>query len=117
MTKEKATNYFLGRDGHKKLNCSQSVITAFRDSFNVEDAELNKFSSYGGGRAPEGFCGAYYAAHSLLSKKGVDGIRKLEREFLSSAGSLKCKEIRSLNRLSCLGCVQKVSEVIEGGLK
>ncbi len=35
MRKEKARNHFLGKNGHVKLNCAQSVIKAYHDNFNI----------------------------------------------------------------------------------
>ncbi|MFA6358002.1 MAG: C-GCAxxG-C-C family protein [Candidatus Omnitrophota bacterium] len=115
MRKEKAKNHYLGRDGNSKLNCAQSIIKAYHDVFGLPEQEVNAFAAFGGGRAPGGRCGAYYAACHLASKKASYNQSLLEREFLSAAGSLKCKEIRSKKKLTCLGCIEKATEFLEGG--
>jgi len=115
MRKEKAGKHFLNKDGHKKLNCAQSIIKAFHDAFGLSEQEVDSFAGFGGGRAPEGKCGAYYAACCLVSKKDPLQIAQLEQGFLDAAGSLKCKEVRKKGKLSCLGCVEKAAELLEGG--
>jgi hypothetical protein len=115
MRKEKARNHFLGKNGHVKLNCAQSVIKAYHDNFDIPTEEIERFVNCGGGKAPGGKCGAYYAAWYLSSKKNHLKINQLEQYFINAAGSLKCKEIRSQRQLSCLGCVEKVADFLEGG--
>ena len=36
------------------------------------------------------------------------------KELHSVAGSLKCREIKALKKLPCIGCVEKAAEVVEG---
>jgi len=114
MRKIKAKNHFLGKDGHAKLNCAQSVIKAYHDLFNVSAQEVDAFAGLGGGKAPEGKCGAYYAACQLALKNNPLKISQFEQDFINAAGSLKCKEIRSKRKLSCLGCIEKAAELLEG---
>jgi hypothetical protein len=115
MRKEKAKQHFLGQKGHVKLNCAQAVIKAYHDVFSASQQDVDSFAAYGAGRAPGGSCGAYYAAQYLILKKDPQQGVILEREFSSAAGSLKCKDIRSLRKLTCLGCVEKAAELLEGG--
>ncbi len=114
MRKEKAKNHFLGKDGQAKLNCAQSVIKAYYDLFHASAQEVDAFAAFGGGKAPEGRCGAYHAAWHLVLKKNPIKINQLEQDFINAAGSLKCKEIRSQRKLSCLGCVEKAADLLEG---
>jgi hypothetical protein len=116
MRKEKAKHHYSGKEGHKKLNCAQAVIAAFHDEFDVPVQEVDSFASLGGGRSPEGRCGALHAAHYLISKKDPSKIIPLEQVFLEAAGSLKCKEIRGMRKLSCLGCVETAVEFLQGEL-
>jgi len=115
MRKVKAKNYFLGAGGHEKLNCAQSVIKAFHDLFHASVQEAEAFVAFGGGKAPGGKCGAYYAAWQLTLKNNPLKINQLEQDFIKVAGSLKCKEIRNQRKLSCLGCVEKAAELLEEG--
>jgi len=113
MSIEKAKKHFLGKEGHARLNCVQSILTAFKDKVSFDEKTMAKLASYGGGNAPEGLCGAYYAAKCLLEKNLPNKLQELETFFRNAAGSLKCKEIRQMKKLSCLGCVEKAAEFVD----
>lgn len=113
MPVNKAKNYFLGKDGIKRLNCAQSVICAFKEEYGIDEDMIEKFKEFGGGRAPEGVCGAYYAAKFVLEKSKSEKIVELSKNLTDLAGSLKCTEIRANKKLSCLGCVEKASEFLD----
>jgi len=107
-----AKNHYLGKEGCKRMNCAQSVICAFKDKFGLNEEVIEAFRAYGGGRAPDGLCGAYYAAKYLLHKDSEEKACELENYFLEQAGAVKCHEIRGAKKLSCLGCVEKSSEFL-----
>ncbi len=113
MSSEKAKAYFLGKDGSIRLNCAQSIISAFKDKFSLSEDVVKLFADYGGGRAPEGVCGAFYAAKYLFQDISLEKVKICQNALLSKAGSLKCKEIRSLGRLTCLGCVGEIGKCLE----
>ena len=111
MPINKAKNYYLGK-GSTRLNCAQSVIKAFQEHFGYDDKLVAEFLACGGGRAPGGVCGAYFAAKHLLQKKDPAKLTEFDNWFLEKAGSLQCREIREKRQLSCLGCVEKAAEFI-----
>lgn len=112
MPIEKAKKYYTGKEG-LRLNCAQSIIKAFEEQFNITGEEFKKFADYGKGNAPEGLCGAYCAAKYILERHHPEKAKEFEEFFKSAAGNtLKCKEIRSLRKLSCLGCVEKAAEFV-----
>lgn len=113
MSVDKAKGYYLNKYGIGKLNCGQAVIAAFREDFSLDKDAVASFAKYGSGRAPEGVCGALYATRFLLKDKHQDRIKDCEDNFLASAGSTKCREIRRLRKLPCIGCVEKSAELIE----
>jgi len=113
MSKEKASSHFLGRQGFKKLNCAQTIINAFKDKFLLTEDLVARFEGYGGGKAPGGHCGAYYAARVILEKSAPEKLKDLEKTFITHANSTKCKEIRSCRSLTCTGCVEKAAESLE----
>ena len=101
-----AKSHYLGKDGFARMNCAQAV------GLSQEVIEL--FRAYGGGRAPDGLCGALYAAMYILKNKNAgEKSAELEKFFLEQAGALKCHEVRTCRKLSCLGCVEKSSEFID----
>ncbi|WHH59509.1 C-GCAxxG-C-C family (seleno)protein [Petroclostridium sp. X23] len=109
---EKAKRHYLGIDGYKRMNCAQSIICTFEHKYKLKDEIVEMFKAYGRGRAPEGLCGAYYAAKFLLEKECEGHEKKLEQYFLVHAGSTKCHEIRKCRKFSCLDCVEKSAELL-----
>lgn len=114
MSKEKAKEYYINKKDGKRLNCGQSVIAAFTERFLLDENSVGLFAAFGSGRAPEGECGAYYAAKFILGPDRKDEAEKCRDIFLLKAGSVKCKEIRHGKKLSCAGCVETASEFLEG---
>ncbi len=110
---ENAVNRYKGKNGMSKENCSMSIIKSFHESSApMKTDELSEFSGFGGGRAPEGYCGALYAAEKLIDKSNSLGFKEIKNSFLEEAGSLKCREIRKLGKLPCEGCVRVTAELL-----
>ncbi len=114
MSRELAKAHFLGKNGWKKLNCGQAVVRAFKDTYGVQDEMVARFEGFGGGRAPGGECGALHAAKVILGKSKADLQQACEDAFVADAGSPRCKDIRALRKLTCLGCVEKAAAFLEG---
>lgn len=105
MPIEKAKKHFLGTDGHERLNCARSIFKAF-SAMSEEDRNT---LGHGGGKAPAGECGAYFAARHLLEKNNPEKLKEFEEYFTSLAGSTKCREIRRAKKIPCLECVEKAA--------
>ncbi len=113
MSVKKSIEHYQGINGRKKLNCAQSLIAGFSDDFTVEEKTIAAFASCGGGKAPEGRCGALHAAQYILGGAHTESAKKCEEIFTQSAGSVKCKEIRAQKKLPCPECVEKAAEFLE----
>ncbi|MDP4094660.1 MAG: C-GCAxxG-C-C family (seleno)protein [Bacillota bacterium] len=113
MSVTAAKNNYMGANGYKRMNCAQSVLSAFKEKFGIEDDLVDAFSAYGGGRAPDGLCGAYYAVKFIIDRYDKENVEKLNQYFLEQAGALECTSIRSLRKLSCIGCIEKSAEFLE----
>lgn len=113
MSVEKAKAHYLGKPGHQKLNCAQTIAHAFRRKYDLGDDVIMRLGVCGGGRAPDGQCGSLYAAKLILEKEAPHRLADCEKALLERAGSVRCREIRKLNRLSCAGCVEKVAEFVD----
>jgi len=111
--KEIAKAYFLGKKGPRR-NCAQSVAEALQEKFPCDKETAVLFSTCGGGKAPEGYCGSFYAAKCILERYFPHRLEAGMEQLRVSAGSLKCLEIKTLKKLPCVGCVEKAVEVIEG---
>ncbi len=112
MSAIKAKNNYIGVNG-SRMNCAQAVLSAFKEKYNIQEDLVERFRNYGGGRAPDGLCGAYYAVKYILSNYDKEKVEELEKYFLENAGALQCSNIKGLKKLSCVGCVEKSSEFLE----
>ncbi|NLW87239.1 MAG: C_GCAxxG_C_C family protein [Planctomycetes bacterium] len=92
-----------------KLNCAQSVLKAFIPEDQQGLQRVADAKGLGGGRAPEGRCGALYAASQLLDES--DG-QALAQEFIAEAGSPACREIRKSRSLTCRQCVELAARLV-----
>ncbi len=113
MSVAKAKSNYTGQDGTRRLNCAESIVDAFQEKFPLPVEDRDLFLSCGGGRAPGGICGSLFAAKTLLGKHRPDKLAECERALEAQAGSVKCREIRALKKLSCVGCVEKIAEFMD----
>lgn len=113
MPKTIALTHFLGKDGYEKKNCAQAVLIAFQEPLQIPDCIVDSFKEHGGGRAPDGICGAAYAAEFVLGMAGiVEEDTNVVQHLNTLAGSAKCKEIKSHKKLSCVGCVEACTDYL-----
>lgn len=83
----------------KPYSCAQTVYAAFA-SIDAQNLELMKQNS--GGRAPEGACGALYAAMYLNPNKA----EFIKAEFAKEVGDFRCAEIKGKYKTPCEECVR-----------
>ena len=94
-------------------NCAQSVLMGFQHQFNLPESLITDFKNYGGGKAPNGICGALYAANYLLSLRNLPPVSK---EFSLRVGASTCKQIKGETHTLCLDCVQMADSLVESHL-
>lgn len=107
-----AVDRFLGRNEYKKHNCAEAVVEACREKFPLTPAAKEIFRTCGGGRAPEGLCGALYGICEILKVYAPDRIEKVKEDFKARCGAVHCREIRKGHQVPCSGCVQIATEVL-----
>jgi hypothetical protein len=105
--KELALKVF--RQPPDRLNCAQSVLHAWREVVGDTALAVADLKPAGAGRAPEGLCGAVYAACLLAP----DRAEELKAAFVAGVGSLYCKEIRAAKMHSCAECVAEAAGLLE----
>jgi len=106
--KELALKVF--RQPPDRLNCAQSVLHAWREVVGDTALAVADLKPAGAGRAPEGLCGAIYAACLLALERA----EQLKAAFAAGVGSLYCKEIRAAKEHSCAECVAEAAEILAG---
>ena len=89
----------------KLYNCAQAVAKAFE-----RDDLAEPLKSCGGGKAPDGLCGALYAAMLLAGEERGDAIKE---KFLEEIGHLECKAIRRNRQATCTDCVRRSAEIVK----
>lgn len=89
----------------KKYNCAQAIAKTFG-----RDDLIESLAPCGSGRAPEGLCGALYAALLILSNEKQDAMK---RRFLQAAGDVRCQSIRQAGQTSCTECVRIAAEALD----
>ena len=86
-------------------NCAQSVAAGCGHPELVVE-----LASCGGGRAPEGRCGALHAAMLMAGPKKQETIR---RQFIAENGSEFCRELKSVHHVPCEKCVECAARLFE----
>ena len=109
---EKAVEYMRG-----SYSCSQSVLCAFCDDAGISHDEAKRIAEpYSGGRKIK--CGAVCAAKIVLDSKYGKNISpkvhaEFERKFLNKVGAINCKDIKTHQLSSCIGCVEDSATILE----
>jgi hypothetical protein len=104
--KESATDHYNARRG----NCAQAVAQAWTDKKDPGTAHAERFVAHGGGRAPEGLCGALHAARELAG----DHKETLTELFKQNAdGHITCRAIRKNRIMPCTDCVALAAGLLD----
>lgn len=110
--RQKSISYF--RTPPCNYTCAQAILKGFQQEFAIKDDIVDEFAGYRGGKAPEGVCGAIYAANYLLQANGLQPINK---DFAAIAGSDKCFEIKTIHRFPCPDCINLADRLVEEKLE
>lgn len=97
------------RQPPERLNCAQSVVYAWREVSGDKSIALADLKPFGGGRAPDGLCGALHAACMIAP----DRAEALKHDFATRLGSIYCKELRAAKIHPCESCVLQATELLE----
>lgn len=98
----------------KRGNCAMSVAYGYARATGKSEDEAVKaaemFRAFGGGKAPNGSCGALYAA-KMMQPDHADAI---EAFFKRGAQNFtKCSEIRPNKVIPCNHCVELAGEALD----
>ena len=101
--KEKALASF--RQPPLCLNCAQAVAHAF----GREDL-VSGLRTAGGGNAPDGLCGALFAAMQICGNASAS---KIAEAFEKKLGYRRCLNLKKDARVPCPSCVATATELLE----
>ena len=101
-----AVSLFHGHDG---FNCAQAIAAAFCDRCEADPGLIRECSSFGGGKAEGGLCGALYAAKRLAGGAALE----VERRFAERCGETRCRALRKKTTTSCRDCVRIAAEILD----
>ena len=93
----------------ENLNCAQAILKGFQKEFNVTENDIEAYRAWGGGRAPEGICGALFSANRLLNQVGKPSITK---DFNTKVSEINCSKIKAIH-FPCLKCIEIADELLE----
>ena len=91
----------------RRYNCAQSVAAGLER----EDL-VPALASCGGGKAPEGRCGALHAAMLIAGESKAGEIRA---KFVTAAGSEFCRVLKQELKVPCAKCVETAAALAEAG--
>jgi len=100
---ELAANFYM--QVPKEYNCAQTVAKAFG-----RDDLLETLKSCGGGRAPNGLCGALHSALLLVPEGEQETVKQ---RFFEEVGEIHCKPIRKAGQTKCVDCVRTAAGLLE----
>ena len=106
LMKQAALHVF--RKPPERLNCAQSVRYAWREVSGDTVLTVADLKPFGAGQAPDGLCGALYAACQLAPNRSEE----LKAAFAARLGSVHCKEIRAAKKHPCADCVAEAAELL-----
>lgn len=101
MSKETALSRF--RQAPWNYNCAQTICAAF-DRPDL----LDSLSVCGGGRAPEGLCGALFGAIQVLPKLR----NELIHDFMTQMGAKTCHDLKRIHHAPCAHCVAMAADLV-----
>ncbi|MDQ2180487.1 C-GCAxxG-C-C family (seleno)protein [Marinifilum sp. D714] len=105
-----ALKYFHKPPGY--YNCAQAIFKAFQEEYQITNNQIVELAKYGNGKAPNGYCGAYYAALELIKDK-PDLKEEFTKRFQEKSDHLTCFDIRFNYTMSCKNLVKLAANLLD----
>ena len=96
------------RKDPERLNYAQAVLYAWREVSGDTAIALADLKPFGGGRAPDGLCGALHTACMIAPNLA----EAMKQNFAARLGSIYCKELRAAKVHPCETCVVQATELL-----
>ncbi|WP_321515925.1 C-GCAxxG-C-C family (seleno)protein [Marinifilum fragile] len=105
-----ALKYFHKPPGY--YNCAQAIFKAFQEEYQITNNQIVELAKHGNGKAPDGYCGAYYAVLELIKDK-PDLKDEFTRRFQEKSDHLTCFDIRFNYTMSCKNLVKLAANILD----
>lgn len=89
----------------KLHNCAQAVV----EGCGGTPEQVAEMAACGGGRAPEGLCGALHGALVLCPAHA----EAIKAAFAEKVGALTCRDIKATAKTPCPTCVEVAAQLAE----
>ena len=89
----------------RKHNCAQAVAAGLD-----RDDLVPPLAACGGGKAPDGRCGALHAAMLIAGEDQAAGVRE---KFVAVTGSEFCRVLKQELKVPCAKCVETAAAIAE----
>lgn len=89
-------------------NCAQAIAYHWQELFNDKEI-VSTYAPYVGGHAPDGYCGALFAAINAVPAQSGS----IKRDFQEACGSIYCREIKQSRHTPCQFCVATADSLVE----
>lgn len=91
-----------------KHNCAQAVAHHWKHLYDCDDI-VAQYAPYIGGHAPQGYCGALYAAMQACPLHASE----IETAFIEACGAATCYDIKHTHHTPCEKCVETADHLLE----
>ena len=92
-------------------NCAQAIFKAFQEEYQITNDQIVELAKYSNGKAPNGYCGAYFAALELIKDK-PDLKDEFTKRFQEKSNHLTCFDIRFNYTMSCKNLVKLAANLL-----
>lgn len=115
IEKKKALEFF--HDQANNWNCAQCILKAYQSRIRLNDEEIERdYRCKGGGKAPEGLCGALYASRVLLGEDTKEAA-ELTEAFRKELGAVTCLGLKKEMHVPCARSVSTAETLLEKALE
>lgn len=94
-------------------NCAQAIAYRWQRLYPQGAAIVEQYAPYKGGMAPEGLCGALYAAMQACPQQA----ESIRAAFEAKVGACHCREIKTGTQTPCPVCVATADALVEAIVK
>ncbi len=113
--KKSALEFFHAQPNN--WNCAQCILKTYQLRSQLSDEDIERdYRSKGGGKAPEGLCGALYASRVLLGEDSKEAA-ELTEDFRKELGAVTCLGLKRDLHVPCTRTVSTADALLNKQLE